>query len=86
MTGADLSRAVGIAPSGLSRIENGGRSLEFSEAASMAEVLGIDVLQFLALAETFERHGAAVKRSKLQSDLNNIERLAIEAAIEAHST
>lgn len=80
MTAADLSRSVGIAPSGLSRIENGGRSLEFSEAAAVVEVLGIDMAQLLVIAQTFERHGVAKKRAELEVDLNSIERLAIEAA------
>jgi transcriptional regulator with XRE-family HTH domain len=74
--------------SALSRTENGQRDLTFSEVLALAEALRVtpDVLR--DFAETFERAGALASREALDqhaSDLNELQKLACEAAIEARS-
>ncbi|MFT7774035.1 helix-turn-helix transcriptional regulator [Roseateles sp.] len=83
LTAADLAKMAGITASSLSRTENGLRALELVEADAIAKAVGLDIPKLLSLAETFERDGAADRRSQLQRDLNALERLAYKAAIEA---
>lgn len=84
----DLASMAKMTVASLSRSENGLRDLEFAEAAAIAEACKIDIETLRSLAETFERAGAAKtaqKKSDLQSDLNELQRLAIEAAIDAQT-
>lgn len=85
MTAESLSEASGIDRSALSRTENGLRSLEFSEAVTIAAILNIDVESLRTLAETFEREGAPAKREnqrEIEVDLNRLQRAVVQAAIE----
>lgn len=84
----DLANMTGITLASLSRSENGLRDIEFAEAVAIANAAKIDVETLRTLAETFERAGAAKtakKRSALEEDLNELQRLAVEAAIEART-
>jgi transcriptional regulator with XRE-family HTH domain len=84
LTLSALSDKTGIPISSLSRIENGLRSVDFAEALAIAEVAKIDISTLRTLAETFERQGVAENlqcQNSLKKDLNNLQRLAIEAAI-----
>ncbi len=84
----DLAIATGLTQSSLSRSEIGQRDLAFTEVLAIAEVLKIEVSQLRDLAETFERDGVsekAEKRDQLAHDLNELQRTAIEAAIEARN-
>jgi transcriptional regulator with XRE-family HTH domain len=85
---ADLAGATSITISSLSRTENGQRDAEFAEIVSITSALRIDVETFRTMAETFERSDAAKtlrKMSKLEGDLNDLQRLAVAAAIEART-
>ena len=86
LTLSDLAAATELTVSSLSRTEHGERDLGFGEASLIAEALKIDVETLRSLAETFERAGAADKKSAsadLARDLNELQRVAIEAVIEA---
>jgi transcriptional regulator with XRE-family HTH domain len=86
---ADLAPMAGMTTSSLSRTENGLRALEFAEAVAIAAAVKLDVDRLLQLAEAFERSGAVEKRhsmSQLQQDLNELQQLAIKAAIEAQTS
>jgi transcriptional regulator with XRE-family HTH domain len=86
LSAADLANMAGMNASTLSRTENGLRALELVEAMEIATAVGLDIPKLLSLAETFERDGAADRRSQLQRDLNTLERLAYQAAVEAQTT
>ena len=82
----DLAKATGITLSSLSRSETGQRDLAFTEVLTITRALKIDAEALRTLAETFERRGAVKARKKLDQlsrDLNELQRLAIETAIEA---
>lgn len=84
----DLAPLAGMTTTSLSRSENGLRDIEFAEAVAIANAVKIEVETLRTLAETFERAGAAKKaqkKSDLKDDLNELQRLAIEAAIEART-
>lgn len=84
----DLAEPGGMTISSLSRSENGERDLTFAEMSAIASAVHIGIEDLRTLAETFERKGAASmtkKRKQLAQDLNELQRLAIEAAIEARS-
>ena len=88
MTLGDLAGAAGMTATSLSRSENALRDIEFAEIVAIADAVKIDVETIRSLAETFERAGTAAKsksRSKLTDDLNELQRLAIEAAIEVRN-
>jgi transcriptional regulator with XRE-family HTH domain len=85
LTPAQLVDLAGIDRSALSRVENGIRALEFSEAVAIAEAVGIDVERLRTLAETFEREGVHEKRvaqRDIERELNSLQRLAMKTAIE----
>ena len=85
LTASDLAGQVGIDRSALSRVENGVRSLDFSEAVAIATAVKIDVEALRTYAETFEREGVDSKRTALreiEKDLNRLQRMAVETAIE----
>jgi transcriptional regulator with XRE-family HTH domain len=82
LTSADLAGQTAMTPSSLSRTENGLRALEFHEAVAVAKCLGIEVEDLRTLAETFERDELPRKLEAKQRDLNNLQRLAVKAAIE----
>ena len=85
LTADELATRAGIDRSALSRTENGKRALEFDEALAIASVVGVDITAIRTLAETFEREGVAAKRDAqrtIENDLNQLQRAAIEAAIE----
>lgn len=85
----DLAPAVGMTVSSLSRSETGQRDLEFAEVVALAAAFKVDLEHLRTLAETFERGGAADKqrdRERLLADLNDLQRQAIEAAIEARAS
>lgn len=82
----DLAGMTGITLSTISRSETGQRDLAFTEFISIAQALKIDAETLRSLAETFERAGVSEtqrKRDQLSRDLNDLQRLAIETAIEA---
>jgi transcriptional regulator with XRE-family HTH domain len=84
LTLTDLSAVTGLPVSALSRAENGLRSIDFSEAVSIADALKVDLHVLRSLAETFEREGAADKallKSQLRKELNDLQRLALEMVI-----
>ncbi len=83
---SDISEKTKISVSSLSRVENGLRSLDFIEAANLAEVLNVDLEHFRALASTFEEDGMperTAQKKQALADLKEIQRLAILTAIEA---
>ena len=85
---SDLAGRVGMTLSSLSRSENGQRDMSFAEITAIAAELSIDIEYLRTVAETFERAGAgkmASKRDRLANDLNELQRLAVEAAVEARS-
>lgn len=89
LTLSQLSEATGIPVSSLSRTENGLRALDFAEAVAICEAVGLDVGALRLLAETFEREGVAEKQraqAQLSKDLNDLQRLALQTAIAAHSS
>lgn len=84
----DLAGITGITLSSLSRSETGQRDLAFTEVLAISDGLKIDPETLRSLAETFERAGATKtqhKRDQLARDLNDLQRLAIEATIEARA-
>ena len=84
----DLASIAGMTTSSLSRSERGERDLAFAEVVAIADAAKNDVETLRSLAETFERADAAKTQSKvtaLSKDLNDLQRLAIEAAIEARA-
>lgn len=84
----DLAVATGLTQSSLSRSEIGQRDLAFTEVLAIAEVLNIGVSELRDLAETFERSGVSEKtdkRDQLAHDLNELQRAALEAVIEARN-
>ena len=84
----DLAPMAGMTITSLSRSENGLRDIEFAEVVAIANAAKIDIETLRTLAETFERAGAAKKvqrKSALAKDLNDLQRLAIEATIEAQT-
>lgn len=81
----DLAQMTGITATSLSRSENGQRDIEFAEAVAIANAVKIDVETLRTFAETFERAGVAKKAQKmsdLEKDMNELQRAAVEAAIE----
>ena len=85
----EISEKTGISVSALSRIENGLPSLDFVEAAYLAEALNVDLEHFRALASTFEEEGLsdqAFQKKEALSALRSIQRLAILAAVEASAS
>ena len=85
---ADLANFTQISVASLSRSENGLRDMGFAEIAAVADAVRIDIEQLRSLAETFERAESgktAERRSRLTDDLNELQRLAVEAAIEVRS-
>lgn len=88
LTLKDLSGLTGIVLSTLSRTETGDRDLAWTELLLVAEAVKIDPSQLHALARSIEERGAAEKqaqRNRLAEDLLELERLGIEAAIEARA-
>lgn len=86
LTLKDLAEPAGMTVSSLSRSENGERDMTFAEISAIAAEVRLGVEDLRTLAETFERDGAATLaegRKGLARDLNKLQRLAIEAAIEA---
>lgn len=84
----ELAEATGMTISSLSRSETGQRDLTFSEVLAISQAVGIDAETLRTLAETFERAGVVKtqnKRDQLSQDINELQRLAIETAIEARS-
>lgn len=84
----DLAGMVQMTTSSLSRTETGQRDLTFSEVAAIATAVQLGVEDFRTLAETYERDGTSSKHeamSQLKRDLNQLQRLAVEAAIEARA-
>lgn len=84
----DLAVATGMTSSSLSRSETGLRDLTFAEVLAIATAVKIDVDTLRSMAETFERAGAEktrLQRDAFARDLNELQRLAIEAAIEART-
>lgn len=84
----DLAALTGITLSSLSRSENGQRDLAFTEVLEIAKALKVDAETLRTFAETFERAGVSkttLKRDQLSRDLNDLQRLAIETALEAYS-
>ena len=88
----DVAGMTGMTQSTLSRTELGERDLAYTEILGIAEVAKIDVEALRTLAETFERDGdaemhATKQRAKnqLAHELNDLQRLAIETAIQARS-
>lgn len=84
----DLATMTGITASSLSRSETGQRDLAYTEVLAIADALKIDGEALRTLAETFERAGVENnqrQRDALARDLNDLQRLAIEAAIEARA-
>ena len=84
----DLAGVAGMTVPSLSRSENGLRDLEFAEVVAIADAVKIDVEWIRALAETYERAGAPAKlkrKSELTEQLDELRRLAIEAAVEARA-
>jgi transcriptional regulator with XRE-family HTH domain len=84
----DLAGLTGITLSTISRSETGQRDISFTEVLAISQALKISAETLRSLAETFERGGASEtqhKRNQLFSDLNDLQRLAIEAAIEART-
>ena len=89
LTLKDLAVPAGMTISSLSRSENGERDMTFAEMTAIAAKVGIGIEDFRTLAETFERDGAASiaeGRKELARDLTELQRLAIEATIEARMT
>lgn len=88
LTLKDLAGSTGLTLSSLSRSETGQRDTEFAELVSISDAVRISVEDLRTLAETCERQGAAEKqrqRSQLEDELNKLQQLAIEAAIEARA-
>jgi transcriptional regulator with XRE-family HTH domain len=88
LTLKDLAGMTGLTLSSLSRSETGDRDIAFTEVLAIAEALKVDADTLRTLAETFERAGATEKRKQLEGlaqDLNDLQRVAIEAAIEARA-
>lgn len=84
----DLSGITGITVSSLSRSETGQRDLAYTEVLAIAAAVKIDGETLRTLAETFERAGVEKtqrKRDELARDLNELQRIAIEATIEARA-
>lgn len=84
LTLTDLSSLSGLPTSSLSRVENGLRGLDFSEAVVIADALKVSVGALQSLAETFEREGAVEKaqsKKQLMKDLIELQRQAVEIAI-----
>lgn len=88
----DLASLTGLTQSTLSRTELGERDVAFTEILAIAEAVNIDVEALRTLAETFEREGAAANMAEKKSakvqlarDMNQLQRLAIESAIELRS-
>ena len=84
----DLAPLAGMTASSLSRSERGERDLAFAEVVAIANAVKIDVETLRSLAESFEREGVAQTHSKasaLEKDLNELQRMAIEAVIEARA-
>jgi transcriptional regulator with XRE-family HTH domain len=88
MTIGDLATATDISHTLLSRSENGLRDLSFTEVEAIAAAVKIGPEDLRTLAETFERAGAHEKQqniTQLQRDLNELQRKAVEAAIEVRA-
>jgi transcriptional regulator with XRE-family HTH domain len=88
LTLKDLAGLTGIVLSTLSRTENGERDLAWTELLLVAEAVKIDPSRLHDLARNIEEKGAAEKqsqRNRLAEDLLELERLGIEAAIEARA-
>lgn len=88
LTLKDLAEPAGMTISSLSRSENGERDMTFAEITAIAAAVHIGIEDLRTLAETFERDGAASiaeGRKELARDLSQLQRLAIEATIEARS-
>lgn len=89
LTLGDLAQKTGTTATSLSRSENGLRDVEFSEVVAIANAVGIGLETFRTLAETFENAGAAstaMKQHELKIELIELQRAAIEAAIEASNS
>lgn len=85
----DLSHRTGISVPSLSRSENGLRDTDFSEMVSIAAAVGLELETLRTLAETFEYAGVAStakKKADLKDELFQLQRAAIEAAIEASNS
>lgn len=88
MSLGDMAGLVGMTPASLSRTETGLRDAEFAEVVAIAERLGIELEVLRTLAETFEHSGAAAKarqKDQLKDELIELQRAAVEAAIEEMS-
>lgn len=86
LSAADLAKGAGLSASAISRTEAGIRALEFVEALSIASAVGVDVETLRTLAENFEREGLSKRvsaLSEIESDLLELQRLAVESAIHA---
>jgi transcriptional regulator with XRE-family HTH domain len=83
LTADQLAELAGMDRSSLSRTENGLRSLEFNEAVAISAVLGIKVEALRTLAETYQREGVEERMSAIKNDFNELQRRAVEAAIES---
>lgn len=88
LTLKDLAGVTGINISSLSRTESGLRDASFTELVAIASAAQLNVETLCTLAENCERQGAGKKarqREQLEQDLLELQRTAIEAAIEARA-
>lgn len=88
LTLQDLAGITGLHASRLSRTESGLRDIQFTEFEAVAAAVKISAEELRTLAETLERDGAGAKqaqRDQLEQELNQLQRLALEAAIEARA-
>lgn len=88
LTLADLAKVTSLNVSSISRTERGERDLTFSEMLEVCEAVKIDNAHFRMLAETFEKHDVASTKGQitsLEADLINLQRAALELAIEARN-
>ena len=84
LTLKDLAEPAGMTVSSLSRSENGERDLTYVEIDAIATAVRIELEDLRTLAETFERDGTVAREDQAR-EINKLQRLAIEAAIEARA-
>jgi transcriptional regulator with XRE-family HTH domain len=88
LTLKDLSGMTEIVLSTLSRTENGERDISWTELLTISAAVKIDPDKLHELALNIEAQGATEKqaqRNQLAEDLLELQRLGIEAAIEARA-
>lgn len=84
LTLKDLAELAGMTVSSLSRSENGERDLTFVEISAIATAVRVELEDLRTLAETFERDGTVAREGQAR-EMNKLQRLAIEAAIESRA-